>query len=44
LIHDINISEIMFCVPEILIYINQKDLLAAHESLIKLCDPKHKAF
>lgn len=44
LIHNINISEIVFCVPEILVYIKQSDLLTAHESLIHLCDAKHKAF
>lgn len=37
LTNEINISEIIFCVPEIIIYIDQKDLLKAHESIIQIC-------
>jgi len=37
LTNDINISEIIFCVPEIIIYVDQKDLLKAHESIIQIC-------
>lgn len=37
LINDINISEIIFCVPEIIIYVDQKDLLKAHDSIIQIC-------
>lgn len=37
LLRNINISEIIFCVPEIIIYVNQKDLLSAHESIMQLC-------
>ncbi len=37
LTNDINISELMFCVPEIIIYVDQKDLLKAHESILQLC-------
>jgi len=36
-LHDINISEIIFCIPAIIIYIEQKDLLKAHEGIAKLC-------
>lgn len=38
LIHNINISEIIFCVPEIIIYLDQKDLLAAHKGVVNICD------
>lgn len=38
LMHDINISEIIFCVPEIIIYLDQKDLLAAHKGIVHLCN------
>ena len=38
LIHNINISEIIFCIPEIIIYLDQKDLLAAHKGVIHLCN------
>jgi len=37
LTNDINISELIFCVPEIIIYIDQRDLLKAHESILQLC-------
>ncbi|MBU4502565.1 MAG: hypothetical protein KKA79_08255 [Nanoarchaeota archaeon] len=33
----INISEMLFCIPEIIIYVDQSDLLKAHEGLVKLC-------
>ena len=35
-LHDINIVEIITCVPEILVYVKQDDLLRTHESLMKL--------
>ncbi len=35
-VHDVNIVEIINCIPEILIYVKKEDLLKAHESLIKL--------
>ena len=38
LIHNINISEIIFCIPEIIIYLDQKDLLTAHKGVIHLCN------
>lgn len=37
LTNDININELIFCVPEIIIYVDQKDLLKAHESILQLC-------
>ncbi|MBM3200276.1 hypothetical protein FJZ53_05025 [Candidatus Woesearchaeota archaeon] len=37
LTNDINISELIFCVPEIIVYVDQKDLLKAHESIMQLC-------
>ncbi|MDP2908822.1 MAG: hypothetical protein Q8N77_03365 [Nanoarchaeota archaeon] len=37
LTNEININEIIFCVPEIIIYVEQKDLLKAHETIIQLC-------
>lgn len=37
LTNDININELIFCVPEIIIYVEQKDLLKAHESILQLC-------
>ena len=36
----INISEILFCSPEIIIYVDQADLLKAHEGIVKLCGGK----
>ncbi len=36
LTNQVNINEIIFCVPEIIIYVDQKDLLKAHESIVKL--------
>lgn len=36
LLRNINISEIIFCVPEVIVYIEQKDLLNAHESMVGL--------
>ncbi|MBL7100981.1 MAG: hypothetical protein ISS23_03450, partial [Nanoarchaeota archaeon] len=40
MLRDVNISEIIFCVPEIIIYVKQEDLLEAHESIIQLCQGK----
>jgi aspartokinase len=37
LTNDININELIFCVPEIIVYVDQKDLLKAHESILQLC-------
>lgn len=37
MLRNINISEIIFCTPEIIIYINQEDFLGAYESLMNLC-------
>jgi len=37
MLQNINISEIIFCTPEIIIYINQEDFLGAYESLMNLC-------
>ncbi|MDP2907503.1 MAG: hypothetical protein Q8O03_06185, partial [Nanoarchaeota archaeon] len=37
LTNDININELIFCVPEIIVYVEQKDLLKAHESILQLC-------
>jgi len=34
---DINITEIMTCLPDFLIYVKEKDLPKAHDILIKLC-------
>ena len=33
---NINISEIVICTPEFFIYVKQKDILKAHESILKL--------
>lgn len=38
LTNNINIEEIVFCVPEIIIYTKQENLLKAHESIVKLCN------
>lgn len=38
LINNINLEEIIFCVPEIIIYVKQENLLKAHESVVKLCN------
>lgn len=40
MIRNINISEIIFCVPEIIVYIHQEDLLEAHKSIMALCNAK----
>lgn len=37
LTNNINIDEIIFCVPEIIIYVKQENLLKAHESIVRLC-------
>ncbi len=37
ILYDINISEIILCIPEIIIYVDQKDLLTAHQSMLNLC-------
>jgi hypothetical protein len=34
---NINIQEIIVCPPEFLIYVKEKDMVKAHESLLKLC-------
>jgi len=37
MLRNININEIIFCVPEIIIYVEQKDLISAYESMLNLC-------
>lgn len=37
MLRDINISEIILCIPEIMVYIDQKDLLTAYQSMLSLC-------
>lgn len=37
MLRDINISELILCVPEIMVYIDQKDLLTAYQSMLSLC-------
>jgi len=37
MLRDINISELILCIPEIMIYIDQKDLLTAYQSMLSLC-------
>lgn len=34
---NINIQEIIVCPPEFLIYVKEKDMVKAHEALLKLC-------
>lgn len=34
---DINIVEVLTCLPDFLIYVSEKDLPKAHETMIKLC-------
>lgn len=36
-INNVNIMEIMSCVPEVLLFVNEKDVLKAHQILYKLC-------
>lgn len=38
LTNNINIEEIIFCVPEIIIYVKQENLLKAHASIVNLCN------
>jgi len=35
--NDINIMEIISCVPELLFFVNEKDILKAHQVLYRLC-------
>jgi len=37
LVHDINVHEIIVCLPDITLLVKQQDLLIAHDSLLKLC-------
>lgn len=37
MLRDINISEIILCIPEMMIYVDQKDLLTAYQSMLSLC-------
>ncbi len=37
MLRDINISEIILCIPEMMIYVDQKDLLTAYQSMLGLC-------
>ncbi len=34
---NINISELLVCPPEFLIYVKERDIVKAHESVLKLC-------
>ncbi len=34
---NININEIIVCPPEFLVYVKQRDIVKAHESVLKLC-------
>jgi len=34
---DINVTEVITCLPDFLIYVKDKDLPKAHETLINLC-------
>jgi len=34
---DINIQEILVCIPRFLIYVKEKDIVKAHEAILKLC-------
>lgn len=40
LLHNINIWELICCVPEFLVYVDNKDVLKAHESLLHICQKK----
>lgn len=42
MLQDINISEIILCIPEIIIYVDQKDLLTAYQSMLSLCQGTNK--
>jgi len=35
---DINLQEMLVCPPEFLIYVKEKDIVKAHEAILKLCD------
>ncbi|MDP2908826.1 MAG: hypothetical protein Q8N77_03390 [Nanoarchaeota archaeon] len=37
MLRDVNISEMIFCVPEIIIYVDEEDLLDAYKSIMGLC-------
>lgn len=36
-LNNINVNEILFCGSEIIVYVNQEDLLKAHNSIVQLC-------
>ena len=40
MIHDINIIETMSCVPEMLFFVKQRDVVKAYEILFNLCQKK----
>lgn len=35
---DINLQEMLVCPPEFLIYVKEKDIVKAHEAILKLCE------
>ena len=37
MLRDININEMIICIPEMMIYVDQKDLLTAYQSMLSLC-------
>ncbi|MDP2907498.1 MAG: hypothetical protein Q8O03_06160 [Nanoarchaeota archaeon] len=37
MLKDININEMIICIPEMMIYVDQKDLLTAYQSMLSLC-------
>lgn len=41
MIHDINIVESMSCVPEMLFFVKQKDVVKSYEILFNLCHKSH---
>ena len=41
-INDVNVMETMSCVPEMLWFVNERDVLKAYNVLYQLCQPKEK--
>ncbi|MBM3199826.1 hypothetical protein FJZ53_02725 [Candidatus Woesearchaeota archaeon] len=37
MLRDVNISEMILCVPEVILYVDEKDLLSAYQGMMSLC-------
>ena len=35
---NINIHELIMCPPEFIVYVKERDIVKAHEALLKLCE------